>query len=356
MSSSKRQTIAGLLNATGLFVVLGGMAVVSVVSLGLGARVLFDREGETAFPTIVAEYFWIGVWLFLSAAAVLLVGWILLWLLARRISRPISQLAESAERAAVSSTGVELKADQRLDEVQRLAASFNRLLGERARQSEEIRNLSRNALHDLCAPLAQMCNEADCLAHGLVNPKEAALAIQKEGRALMRIVKTSEEISNNYSGHDTVPPTEWDVAALARDVADVYAAGAEMKRICFTCQIPNEVVPFVGHEIKLRRLIGNLLDNAVKYTPEGGHITFRLMAGERELSFEVSDTGCGIPSNERQIIYERFYRGSSAGNCSGTGLGLSMVHSIVMFYHGDITCDSVVGKGTTFRVNLPRGA
>ena len=354
MSSSKRQTISGLLNATGLFIILGGMAIVSVISLGLGARVLFDREGETAFPTIVAEYFWIGVWLFLSAAAVLLVGWVLLWLLARRISRPISQLAESAERAAVSSAGVELDADQRLDEVRRLAASFNRLLAERARQSEEIRNLSRNALHDLRAPLVQMCDEADRLAHGLVNPKEAAMAIQKEGRALMRIVETSAEISSNYSGCDSVPPVELDVGALARDVADVYAAGAEAKRICFKCRIPDEAVPFVGHEIKLRRLVGNLLDNAVKYTPEGGRITFKLFDGERGPSFEVSDTGCGIPCNERPVIYERFYRGSSARNCSGTGLGLSMVHSIVMFYHGDISCDSVVGKGSIFRVNLPR--
>ena len=76
MSSSRRQTISGLLNATGLLVILGGMAVVSAVSVVLGARVLFDREGETAFPTIVAEYFWIGVWLVLSAMAVLLVGWV----------------------------------------------------------------------------------------------------------------------------------------------------------------------------------------------------------------------------------------------------------------------------------------
>ena len=352
MSSSKRQTISGLLNVTGLFIALGGMAVVSVVSLGLGARVLFDREGETAFPTIVAEYFWIGVWLFLSAATVLLVGWAVLWLLARRISRPISQLAESAERAAVSSTEVELKADLRLDEVRRLAASFNRLLVERARQSEEIRNLSRNALHDLRAPLVQMCDEADQLAHGLVDPEEAAMAIQKEGRALMRIVETSAEISNNYSGRDALPPKELDVAALARDVADVYAAGAESKRIRLSIKIPASL-PFVGHEIKMRRLVGNLLDNAVKYTPEGGWISLKLARTEKGVVLEVADSGCGIPRCEQSVMYERFYRGAAANRCPGIGLGLSMVHSIVMFYHGDITCVSDVGKGTSFRVFLP---
>ena len=353
MSSSRRQTISGLLNATGLLVILGGMAVVSVVSVVLGARVLFDREGETAFPTIVSEYFWIGVWLFLSAVTVLLVGWAILWLLARRISRPISQLAASAERAAVSSAEVELKADPRLDEVHRLAVAFNRLLVERARQSEEIRNLSRNALHDLRAPLVQMCDEADRLAHGLVNPEEAAMAIQKEGRALMRIIEASAEISTNYSGRDAVPPTELDVAALARDVADVYAAGAESKRIGFTCQIPEAAVPFVGHEIKLRRLVGNLLDNAVKFTPEGGWISLKLARTEKGVVLEVADSGCGISRCEQGVMYERFYRGSSSRGCPGTGLGLSMVHSIVMFYHGDITCVSDVGKGTSFRGFLP---
>ena len=353
MSSSKRQTISGLLNVTGLFIALGGMTVVSVVSLGLGARVLFDREGETAFPTIVAEYFWIGVWLVLSSMAVLLVGWGLLWLLARRISRPIARLTESAERASVSSGVVALDANQRLDEVRRLAVAFNRLLAERERQSEEIRNLSRNALHDLRAPLVQMCDTADQLAHGLVNQEEAAMAIQKDGRALMRIVEMSAEISNNYSGRDAVPPEELDVAALARDVADVYAAGAESKRIGFTCRIPEAAVPFVGHEIKLRRLVGNLLDNAVKFTPEGGWISLAVSRVEKGVSLEVADSGCGISRCEQTVMYERFYRGSSARDCPGTGLGLSMVHSIVMFYHGEITCVSDVGKGTSFRVFLP---
>ena len=352
MSSSKRQTIAGLLNATGLLVVLGGMAVVSVVSLFLGSRVLFAREGETAFPTIVSEYFWIGVWLFLSAVIVLLVGWGILWLLARRISLPISQLAKSAECAAVSSGGGELDADQRLDEVHRLAVSFNRLLAERARQSEEIRNISQNALHDIRAPLVQMCDEADQLAHGLADPEEAAMAIQKGGRALMRIVETSAEISTNYSGRDVQPPTELDVAALVRDVADVYAAGAESKRIRLSCEIPASL-SFVGHEIKLRRLIGNLLDNAVKYTSEGGWISLKLARDEHEVVLEVADSGCGISRCEQVVMYERFYRGAAASRCVGTGLGLSMVHSIVMFYHGEISCVSDTGKGTSFRVSLP---
>ncbi len=354
MSSSRRQTISGQLNAFGLFVALGGMAVVSVVSVVLGSRVLFAREGETAFPTIVSEYFWIGVWLFLLAAAVLLVGWALFWVLARRISRPLSELTVAAERAAVTSDRTALDVNPRLDEAHRLAVAFNRLLSERARQSEEIRNLSRNALHDLRAPLVQISEAADGLAHGLVRPDEAAMSIQKKCRALLRLVDMSAEISNNYSGHDVRSPEELDLAALARDVAETYSAGAEAKGVGFVSQISKESVWFSGHEIKLRRLIGNLLDNAIKYTSEGGQISVTLSADSKGVMIEVADSGCGIPSCEQQFIYERFYRGKLAGECLGTGLGLSMVHSIVMFYHGEIACVSDIGKGATFRVRLPR--
>lgn len=354
MFLSKRRTIAGQLNAFGLFVALSGMTVVAVVSVVLGSRILFDREGETAFPTVVAEYFWIGIWLILSAAIVLLVGWGLFWLLARRIARPLAQLTEAAERASISSGPSVLDTDPQLDEVWRLATAFNRLLDERARQSDEIRNLSRNVLHDLRAPLVQMCEEADRLSHELVNPKDAALCIQKEGRALLRIVDMSAEISNNYSGHDAAPPRTLDLSDLARDVVDTYFAAAEIKGIGFKTEIPQAAVPFIGHEIKLRRLVGNLLDNAIKFTPDGGRITLTLVADAHSVSLTVTDTGCGIPSCEQGIMYERFFRGAAAGRCPGTGLGLSMVRSIVTFYHGDISCVSEVGKGTTFRVTLPK--
>jgi len=108
-----------------------------------------------------------------------------------------------------------------------------------------------------------------------------------------------------------------------------------------------------GHECKIRRLVGNLLDNAIKYTPEGGRVSVKMTVGDGVVRFEISDTGLGIPKEDQVNIYERFYRSAQAAKLPGTGLGLSMVHSIVMFYHGEITCDSVVGRGTTFCVTMP---
>ena len=353
MSSSRRRTIAGALNASGLPVVLGGMAVVSAVSLFLGARVLFDREGETAFPTVVAEYFWIAVWVLVTALAVLAVGWILFCLLARRFARPIARLTESAERAAVSNEMTALDQNQELDELHRLAVSFNRLLTERERKSEEIRSLSNCVLHDLRSPLVRIADTADRLSHDLIGKDEAAMTIQTLSRSLMRTVETNAEISRNYSGRDGAPAKKLDLAAIVRDVADVYEAAAEAKHIAFSCTTPDGPVLFEGHENKIQRLVGNLLDNAVKYTPEGGRISIALQTEGRHTVLEVSDTGSGIAKDEQPLIYERFYRCASAGNVAGTGLGLSMVRSIVAFYHGDIRCESAAGKGASFTVRLP---
>lgn len=352
MSSGKCPTIGWMVNASGMVIILGAMTAVSIIAVFLGSRLLFIHEGETAMPAVLADYYWVVVCMILVGLAVLLVSWCAFAVTSRCISRPIVRLAASVEKALVDSGKVELKANPQLNETHRLVVAFNSLLAERARQSEEIRNLSRNALHDIRSPLVQMCNEADQLAHGLIGAEEAALSIQKKGRALIRLVETSAEISRNYSGMDTSPASKLDLVELTRDVADVYSAGAEAKQIAFACTLPESPLFFLGHEFKFRRLVGNLLDNAIKFTSEGGRISVSLSSEGDGIELTVSDTGCGMSRSEQNVMYERFYRGSNAEGRPGTGLGLSMVHSIVMFYHGNIHCQSL-RTGTTFRVRLP---
>jgi len=343
----------GLLRSIVLPFAVGGMATIAFAALYLGAKTLLDRGGEMAFPTVVAEYFWIGVWVVLAAIGVLVVGCGLLFVLARQIVRPISRLAEAAERAAVSNDSAQLDERIGIDELHRLAVSFNHLLDERARKSEEIRNLSRNVLHDLRAPLSQIYERADHLSHDIGDKEEAVLTIQSISRSLMRIVEANAEISRNYSGHDNAPAVSLDLTALVREVAELYEAAAETNGLMWACSLPDVPVPFCGHENKIRRLVGNLLDNAIKYTSEGGRVSVKMTAGKCAVRFEVSDSGMGIPKEDQDNMYERFYRSAQAEMFPGTGLGLSMVHSIVAYYHGEIACDSAVGRGTTFRVTLP---
>lgn len=354
MSFGKR-TVFGELKSFGLPLVFGGAAAVAGVSVALGASVLVDRECSHAFPAIVAEYVWILAWVLVTVAAFLPICWLVFAILSRRIAGPVSRLAETVERATLTNERVVLDEHQRLDEISRLAVSFNRLLRERDRKSDEIRNLSRSVLHDLRTPLVQMYDEADRLAQALVEPKEAAAVILRASRSLLRVVETNAEISRNYSGSEKAEPVSTDLVPLVADVADVYAAAAESKGVGFACDLPDGKVNFVVHESKIRRLVGNLLDNAIKFTAEGGRVSLRLTAGDRKVRLEVSDTGCGIPVAEQDKIYERFYRGAAVRELPGMGLGLAMVHSIVMFYHGDIACTSEPGHGTSFVITFPQG-
>ena len=108
-----------------------------------------------------------------------------------------------------------------------------------------------------------------------------------------------------------------------------------------------------GHSAKLQRLVGNLVDNAIKFTPTGGSVRVGLSAAADGIRLSVSDTGIGIPGPEVNCIYERFYRCADARTLPGSGLGLSMVHSIVEFYNGKIDCDSTPNAGTTFDILFP---
>ena len=104
---------------------------------------------------------------------------------------------------------------------------------------------------------------------------------------------------------------------------------------------------------RLQQLLGNLIGNAIKYSPVGGEIDVRIRAEDHQIIFEVKDTGPGIPLHDQAHIFDKFYRGSNVETTKGTGLGLSIVKSIVDSYHGRVWVESVVGQGATFFVVMP---
>jgi signal transduction histidine kinase len=111
-----------------------------------------------------------------------------------------------------------------------------------------------------------------------------------------------------------------------------------------------------GYESLLFRLIFNLGENAVKYTPAGGTIEINLNSSDGTAILEVGDNGPGIPADQQELIYERLYRGDAAREGSGSGLGLALVRSITQLHKGKISLSSAPGKGTCFRIELPLAA
>lgn len=148
-----------------------------------------------------------------------------------------------------------------------------------------------------------------------------------------------------------------DMAQLVQQAASEYRWQAEMKGLRFWTEVAQDISPVRGNHRMLIQAIGNLLDNAIKYTPEGGTITLRLWEENGEVVLTVQDTGVGIPLEALPHIFEHFYRARQPGteHVSGTGLGLSLVQSIIREHHGRVWVESegVPGKGSLFGIALP---
>jgi two-component system phosphate regulon sensor histidine kinase PhoR len=133
------------------------------------------------------------------------------------------------------------------------------------------------------------------------------------------------------------------------------APAAESKRLRITTELPEAPLVALCDAGAVRQVLDNLLDNAVKYTPEGGRLAVRARADEGEAVIEVEDSGIGIEPRDQQRIFERFYRVDKARSreLGGTGLGLSIVKHIVLAHDGEVSVESLPGRGSTFRVRLP---
>jgi len=323
------------------------------VAFWLTVDLLVRKAEEEEMLCLIGECVWIGLWILLLEIAIAAVAIVVLRLLARRISRPVEKFAAEVDELVRCNKSDPVDADTRIAEIDALASAFNRLQSVRARQSEEIRNLARNVLHDLRTPIANIYNESDRLSHALVGGEEAATAIMAASRSVLRIIDTNAEISRNYNGCEDEFASPLDLSAIVRESIDVYSAVAEEKGVCLKARLPDDPVCMKGHSAKLQRLVGNLVDNAIKFTPSGGSVRVELSNDDDGIRLSVSDTGIGIPEDEINCIYERFYRCAGARTSPGTGLGLSMVHSIVEFYAGTITCRSTPNSGTTFLIRFP---
>jgi signal transduction histidine kinase len=162
------------------------------------------------------------------------------------------------------------------------------------------------------------------------------------------------DISEAEAGIARLRPVEVDAGEMARDVADLFGPVAEDKRVALDL---SESGPLLLHADtqKLQRVLSNLLDNAIKYTPSGGSIMISVYGNDREVRIIVRDTGTGIPPPELSHIFDRFYRGEKSRSEPGSGLGLSLARAFVLAHRGTIAVTSMPGEGSEFTITLPKG-
>jgi len=278
--------------------------------------------------------------------------------LATRSLAPLRWMAEQAK------TITDKNLDRRLDigaahhELKVLADSFNELLSRLDQSFDTMRRFVADASHELRTPLAVIRGEADVALGQDRSPgeyQESLVIIQDEARRLTRLVDDLLHLARADAGHVNLRFEEFYLNDLLAECCRAFQAAAQAKRIDLQCVCPGDV-PFSGDPELIRRLVLNLIDNALRHTQEGGRVTVDLQAAGHELQIRVADNGSGISSDAAPHIFERFYRGDQARSRQdgGFGLGLSIVKWIAQSHQGDVDFTTEPGAGTTFTVLLHR--
>ena len=211
--------------------------------------------------------------------------------------------------------------------------------------------LTTKVLHDQARAFGDIHAEATSIMSGDSEPLHLARAIEEISRREQKKISDYMLLARNFDGYDSASLEEVNLSATAwRVIADHKTRTPDVE---LTCTTPAEDVILTAHRPLVSAILGNLVENAVKYT-DSGRVSLAVAKDGNAAKIVVSDTGRGISAEDQKHIFERFYRSPSANDRPGSGLGLATVREIAEGrYHGKITCESTPGKGSTFTVTLP---
>jgi signal transduction histidine kinase len=221
------------------------------------------------------------------------------------------------------------------------------------------RDFVANVSHELKTPLTAIRGFAETLATELgSNEQHARFAetIRQNAERMQSLIDDLLDLSRIESGGWSPSPTDVDVAATAEEAAAAYRKEADRRGTSIRIAVDPSAAKLRADPVALRQALGNLVENAVRYTPSGGTITIFARGEDHGVALGVSDTGAGIPPEHLPRIFERFYRVDTARSRSagGTGLGLAIVKHLVEAHGGRVRAESQVGRGTTVSLFFPR--
>lgn len=287
----------------------------------------------------------------------LLVTGILGWFMAGRALVPVNRLADAAQR--ISGSSLHLRIPQRYanDELDQLIVAFNKMMERLEENFEQIRRFSTDVSHELRTPLTGIRGQLEVALMTARTEEEFREAIAnalEDVDRISNIVRALLLLSQAETGQLALQNSPVNLTEVVAELTEQFGATADESGLVLECRLePNVYIR--GDRTQMDRLVTNLLSNALKYTPSGGHVRVRvaLAPGGESALFVVADDGKGIPADSLPHIFDRFYRVPGEDPDKGLGLGLSFVNWIVKAHGGRIDVDSAVGRGTTFTITLP---
>jgi heavy metal sensor kinase len=318
----------------------------------IGMDTSYLEEGVT---TVMAQ-------LLLPAGLLMLATPLVGYWLAVRATRPVAEILRTAENLRPSKLGERLEVRGTSDELDQLSLTINRLLDQVASHVDRQNQFVADAAHELRGPLAAMRSLVEVAItqpRSAEDYRETLADVLDEARHLSKLANDLLLLAE--AGEDTVVRSgqPCDLSAIARQTVAMFGGVAEERSVALVLgPVPVEIRS-TGDAAQLRQVFGNLLDNALRHTPEGGRVavTLRTDAESGAAVVTVSDTGCGIEREHLDHVFDRFYKADAARTrvetARGGGLGLAICRSIVQRHGGRITVDSEPGRGSTFTVRLP---
>ena len=229
------------------------------------------------------------------------------------------------------------------------------------RRLEKVRqDFVANVSHELRTPVASIKGYAETLLSGAMEDKQALKeflgTIHENSDRLVNLINDLLDLARIESGRMKIVPVAMEAVSVVQRCLNILEKTIQDKKLSVTMDLPGDLTKVLADEPRFSQVVLNLLDNAVKYTSEGGSISVKAVSQDKNVRFDVIDTGIGIPEEDLPRIFERFYRVDKARSrdLGGTGLGLSIVKHIVLAHGGEVWAISQLGRGTTFSFTIPR--
>lgn len=309
----------------------------------------FSLEKSEAYLDIFRQLLlWIlAPVVFLSAA----VG----WFMAHQALADVDAVARTAEEISQGNSNKRVHVERHFVEVDRLANSFNTMVDQLHALISQMREMTDNIAHDLRSPLTRIRGFAEMTLIGKSTPtdfQDMAVNTVEECDNLIHMINTMLDIAEAESGIAPIAPEPVKLQSLIDDACALFNSLASEKHIRLRQEVPDSAV-ILSDKSKLQRMITNLLENAIKYTPTRGRVAVSVQMADQQARIQVSDTGIGIAPDEQPKIFQRFYRCDTSRSEAGMGLGLSLVKALSESLGGSLSVESSPRQGSTFTLCMP---
>ncbi|HEV2283037.1 MAG TPA: HAMP domain-containing sensor histidine kinase [bacterium] len=296
-----------------------------------------------------------GIWAGTGVAALL--GVLLALGLAHRMVRPVADLTAAARVIARGGTPPPVPVRGQ-DEITELARAFNRMTERLAADEEQRRRLFAGVAHELRTPLSVIQGTLEGMLDRVLEATPERIAtLHSQSLLLARLITDLRDLSLAQAGQLRLNFQAIDAGPVVRETLEALAPLAEERGVVLRVDVPRGLPRIDADPDRLRQIVQNLVENAVRFTPAGGTVHVTMAADDADgVRLAVSDTGVGIDAADLPHIFRHFYRAdqSRARSSGGTGLGLAIVKSLVEAHGGRVAVESAAGRGSTFTVTFPR--